>query len=91
MSHKSNLTGQTFGRLTVLRESTYKNNTGRTRWLCECECGDKVIVGGANLIQGGTRSCGCLRDEHTKNFFKQRRLDYKARSMYSTRRKSKSN
>lgn len=53
------LTGQTFGRLTVL------NLAGRRReyrvyWRCRCECGEVCDVYGGFLTKGKTRSCGCL-------------------------------
>ncbi len=32
------LTGQKFGRLTVLYRT--ENKSKMTRWVCECECGD---------------------------------------------------
>lgn len=55
------LTGQEFGRLTVLAE-VEKGRWGR-RWLCECDCdcGTKAIVYGGNLRTGNTQSCGCLQ------------------------------
>lgn len=55
------LTGQRFGRLTVLR----RNDDGKQpiRWVCKCDCGKEVIVIGNNLVRGHTTSCGCYRDE----------------------------
>ena len=45
--------GDTFGDLKVIgREDSY-------RWICECNCGNKVVVGGQNLLSGRTKSCGC--------------------------------
>ena len=67
---KEDLTGRTFGRLTVIRQAEdYVNpNTGRRRsqWLCKCSCEKHklVIVTGYRLKQkNGTRSCGCLWEE----------------------------
>lgn len=37
--------------------------TGRTAWVCQCECGNICIVGTKELRNGDTQSCGCLRDE----------------------------
>lgn len=55
-----NLTGQMFGRLSVLSrgEST---KAGKVRWLCRCHCGSFVTVVGSSLLAGLTRSCGCLQ------------------------------
>ena len=30
-------------------------------WLCKCKCGNQVVVVGTSLINGQTKSCGCLR------------------------------
>lgn len=55
------LTGQRFGRLTVVRiESTCKP----VSWVCKCDCGNEKNVISRNLTSGNTRSCGCLRAEH---------------------------
>ena len=54
------MTGQSFGRLTVVRrEGTYPG-TKQAQWLCRCECGGEKIVLGANLRFGRTKSCGCI-------------------------------
>ena len=61
MSKAIDLTGQRFGRLTVIERkgSKAKNVT----WLCQCDCGNQTIVRGTNLNSGHTTSCGCLRNE----------------------------
>lgn len=58
------LTGQSFGRLTVI-ERVGKDRHGNIEWLCQCCCSDKiqVPVSTAKLRSGNTRSCGCLRRE----------------------------
>ena len=57
---KKNIKGQRFGRLTVLQESGRSNSQG-IKWLCECDCGNKVIVRSSSLINGTTKSCGCYQ------------------------------
>lgn len=53
------LTGQKFGRLTVL--SRYGANRHRDSiWICECECGQIVKILRGDLKSGKTKSCGCL-------------------------------
>ena len=57
------LTGQKFGRLTVMsRAGTYVGTDGSqyAQWLCACECGTKKIIKGCDLVQGKVHSCGCL-------------------------------
>ena len=53
------LTGQTFGKLTVVRFAGNNKCDART-WLCKCECGTEKTVKGSNLTSGNTKSCGCL-------------------------------
>ena len=57
------LTGQKFGRLTVI--SRAENKGKRAAWNCLCECGKKVVVEGSLLKSGNTQSCGCLKREIT--------------------------
>lgn len=59
------LTGRRFGRLTVIERAGTAGADGQRRptWLCQCDCGNKAIVIGANLRYGMTKSCGCLRRE----------------------------
>lgn len=60
---KIDLTGQKFGRLTVLYESEKLSN-GRRMWVCSCDCGTTTNpVDGNSLRQGRSKSCGCLRKE----------------------------
>lgn len=53
------MTGMTFGYLTVLRRAEAKTNAGKVRWHCRCICGREVVVVGAELRNGHTVSCGC--------------------------------
>lgn len=58
------LTGQRFGRLTVVNRA----GSGKDRqalWLCQCDCGNNCIVYASNLRKGHTKSCGCLQKEAT--------------------------
>lgn len=52
------LIGAKYGRWTVLKKG--KTPTGRSAYLCECECGSKRWVQGHHLIDGTSKSCGCL-------------------------------
>lgn len=51
-------TGKIYGRLTVIER--VKEQTGKARWICQCECGNIAIVNGADLRTGGVLSCGCI-------------------------------
>lgn len=50
------LTGQTFGRWTVQRDSGLKHNRAPL-WLCECACGQRRNVRGYDLRNGRSRGC----------------------------------
>lgn len=65
MSSFIDLTGQKFGRLTVLKRVENKGN--QTCWLCHCSCGREKVVTGKNLRKGNTKSCGCLQIEARYN------------------------
>lgn len=55
---------KTFGRLTVIkRADDYVGKDGKrvSCWLCECTCGNIIVVRGSHLKNGHTASCGCYR------------------------------
>ena len=56
------LTGQTFGRLTVLSKIG-RGKSHHIYWECRCECGALVSVRAMSLTTGHTKSCGCLNKE----------------------------
>lgn len=65
------LTGQKFGKLTVIeRAEDYIKPNGRKvlRWKCKCDCGNEVIVRGDSLKGNKTTSCGCVQKEVSKQF-----------------------
>ena len=58
------LTGQRFGKLTVIKRienDKYKN----ARWLCRCDCGNENKVTTNMLRRGNSKSCGCLSRDMT--------------------------
>lgn len=67
------ISGQKFGRLTVVSFYEIKQNDGHAYWNCKCDCGKEVIVSGRSLRDGGTQSCGCLRNgQNVKNILGKR-------------------
>lgn len=58
------LSGQQFGRLTVIKRAEDKNKT--VMWICKCDCGNIKIIAGKHLRYGLISSCGCyqLEDRH---------------------------
>jgi hypothetical protein len=58
------LTGNKYGRLSVLQRA--ENIGSQPAWDCVCDCGvRKPRVLGYELRDGGTQSCGCWRNEVT--------------------------
>lgn len=58
MSKMIDLTGQKFGRWTVINRAA-NSALGQTRWHCICSCGNKGIVQSTSLKREGGGSCGC--------------------------------
>ena len=66
MSKLIDLTGQKFGRLTVLyKDNNRKTNSG-SYWICKCDCGKIKSVKSSSLRRGEIQSCGCYRNEQSK-------------------------
>ena len=65
--YPKNLSGLKFGRLTVLFLD-HIDDKGNQIWKCECSCDQHNIinVNRKYLIDGITRSCGCLAKEARK-------------------------
>lgn len=55
------LTGQQFGRLTVIARAAGRMYGNKVAWQCSCECGGTVTTIGHSLRRGAVSSCGCLR------------------------------
>lgn len=56
------LSGQRFGRLTVIA-NVGSNKHGQRLWLCKCDCGNEITTLSSCLARGATTSCGCRRLE----------------------------
>lgn len=59
---KLDLSGQTFGMLTVIKEAEPRTTSGgrkKTQWLCQCECGREKVIETSNLRSGHSTNCGC--------------------------------
>lgn len=63
------LTGQRFGMLTVIEETSPHITSGGSKqrqWVCHCDCGNRTITTTQNLRSGDTRSCGCYEKRSKK-------------------------
>ncbi len=61
------LKGKVFGKLTVLERADGKRQNSAL-WLCRCECGTEKVLCSPDLVDGRTKSCGCLRGLPYKGF-----------------------
>ena len=71
-NHVVDLRGHRYGRLTIAENAKpiivrpdLGTSLPRACWPCTCDCGATLIVPSNSLRRknGGTRSCGCLRDD----------------------------
>lgn len=58
MARRCDLTGQRFGRLTVI-EGLEKRKDGYQVWRCRCDCGGEIEASTRQLKSGAARDCGC--------------------------------
>lgn len=66
----SDLTGQKFGRLTVLRKDSKPHPRHLVSWICLCDCGSECSILGTRMLRGFTKSCGCYRKQHSSELRK---------------------
>lgn len=53
------LTGQTFGELTVIMKAVNQRKNGGVWWTCSCSCGNNCDVPATLLVKGRKTHCGC--------------------------------
>lgn len=79
------LTGQRFGRLTVIEYAGKRvspNGTTSTMWKCKCDCGNIKDVRQGNLRNGTTQSCGCWHKEQVGEIHKTHGLSHENKRLY---------
>jgi hypothetical protein len=54
--------GDKFGMLTVEEYGGYDSH-GNPYWVVRCDCGNTKVVRGADLLNGNTTSCGCIKGQ----------------------------
>ena len=65
------LTGNKYGRLTVLNKDNERKSNSGSYWVCQCDCGNIKSVKSSSLRRGEIQSCGCLRNEKVAQSKKQ--------------------
>lgn len=66
MGTLKDITGQKFGRITVLSRAG-SDKSKKATWNCRCECGKEKVIRGSDLIAGKIKSCGCIKTEMLMN------------------------
>lgn len=64
------LTGQRFGRLTVIKRTEEIAINKSAKWQCVCDCGNYCIKTSSSLRRFEKNSCGCWKSEITSKLFK---------------------
>lgn len=73
MAQLRDISGNRFGSLVALRPDG-RDSTGKTKWLCACDCGKFSSPTMLNLTKGISASCGCRKHAPSK-----RRVDLTGR------------
>lgn len=58
--------GERYGRLVVLRDDGLRNVHGKRLLLCKCDCGQEARAITQLLLDGKSKSCGCLAMENRR-------------------------
>jgi len=66
------ITGQKFGRLTVLN---YEYTDRQAYWRFRCDCGNEKVLMGSRVANGKVQSCGCLLVEKIIENGKNKKID----------------
>lgn len=62
------ITGQRFGRFTVIKKIG-KNKHNQTTWEFLCDCGNRSVTSSGGVVSGKAKSCGCLKKELSQERF----------------------
>jgi len=71
--------GKKLGKLTAL-EFSHKKGSAKY-WKFKCDCGKETITRLTMVLNGRTRSCGCLRKEYGNGIFIKNNLEYYRRRL----------
>lgn len=76
----NDITGLKFNKLLVLNRVNEKSIDGKIQYLCQCDCGNTIIVRKRHLISNHTTSCGCIvskGETKLKNILDNNNINYK--------------
>lgn len=83
-ANRIDLTGEIYGQLEVIGpDETYisnESNGWKSKWICQCDCGNRISVFGTNLTRLHTTSCGCanrsIGEKNIENLLKSNGINY---------------
>lgn len=67
-----------YGRWTALKRSSDKRSGGSVMWHCVCDCGNEKLVKSQSLVEGLSKSCGCITKELQRAKIGSKNHNYKA-------------
>ena len=62
----NNIAGQRFGKLVAI-DPSHQYKGGQYYWNCQCDCGNFAVVMATKMVNGKTKSCGCLKFRKGQN------------------------
>lgn len=80
----NDISNQKFGNLTTIQRLG-SNHNRQSLWKCKCNCGNEVIVTYGHLINGDTKSCGCIKSQgesKIKNILSQNNIIYESQKTF---------
>jgi len=60
------ITGETFGYWTVVEKDVPQFGKRNSRWICRCVCGNTKSLLRFTLVNGSSKSCGCMSHKNLK-------------------------
>lgn len=89
------LTNQRFGKLVVKYRVDLVNRNVSRQWLCQCDCGNEIVLSTSKLRSGQVNSCGCLHQSvgelKIAQFFLENNIPFETQKMFDTAKYSKTN
>lgn len=58
---RKDISGKIFGKLTVINHCGYDLSLRNSMYLCRCDCGNEKIINRCSIVNGDSKSCGCLK------------------------------
>lgn len=65
-SRNTDISGQKFGYLTAVEETSLRDARGYVIWKCRCDCGAEPLVSYNELKYTNLQSCGCKKKSHNE-------------------------